>query len=261
MRGYEMKLSFDSLPQYLFSSPRQFFEGEHHMERYFDESVLILMRAGELCFEEDGEPIRLNPGEYYIQRPFIHQTGIAVSHSPSYYYIHFYGEFGDMGLPLFGTFSNEKISRYTTELELLGERASKVERAKNFYSILSELYRAEDKSPASQIKELLILNFDKRYTLDEVCATLNFSKNHLIRIFHEQYGKSPYRFLIEYRLEKARRLFMTTELSCEQVAYSVGFEEYSVFFKAFRKYYGIAPRDFSETARRKIKPQTDKKRL
>ena len=152
-----MKLSFDSLPQYLFSSPRQFFEGEHHMERYFDESVLILMRAGELCFEEDGEPIRLNPGE-----------GIAVSHSPSYYYIHFYGEFGDMGLPLFGTFSNEKISRYTTELELLGERASKVERAKNFYSILSALYRAEDKSPASQIKELLILNFDKRYTLDEV---------------------------------------------------------------------------------------------
>ena len=84
-----MKLSFDSLPQYLFSSPRQFFEGEHHMERYFDESVLILMRAGELCFEEDGEPIRLNPGEDYIQRPFIHQTGIAVSHSPSYYYIHF----------------------------------------------------------------------------------------------------------------------------------------------------------------------------
>ena len=61
MRGFQMKLSFDSLPQYLFSSPRQFFEGEHHMERYFDESVLILMRAGELCFEEDGEPRRELP--------------------------------------------------------------------------------------------------------------------------------------------------------------------------------------------------------
>lgn len=245
-----MKLSLDSLPKFIFSSPRQFLENEHHIERYIDESVLLLIRKGHLCFEENGVPVRLNPKEYYIQRPNIHQTGKQESLSPNYYYIHFYGEYKDVGLSLHGTFDDEKIRKYTDALDSLGYGASSVEIHKNFYAILSELSKTEVNDPAIRIKNFLLQNYDKPVSLNRISEELNFSKNQLIRIFRSQYGKTPYRFLTEYRLEKARQLLLTTDRSYEQIGYSVGFEEYSVFFKAFRNHYGLSPSSYSVSCRK-----------
>lgn len=247
-----MKLSLDTLPQFIFSSPRQFLENEHHIERYTSESVLILLRKGHLCFEENGTPVRLNPGEYYIQRPNMYQTGIQPSLSPNYYYIHFYGEYQDRGLPLHGTFIEERIRKYTDQLDALSYGASSVEIHKNFYAILSELSKTDNDTPAIHIKNFILQNYNKAISLDDISAELNFSKNHIIRIFSSQYGKTPYRFLTEYRLEKARQLLLTTDQTCEQIGYSVGFEEYSIFFKAFRNYYGISPSSYSDSVRKRF---------
>lgn len=246
-----MKLSLNSLPVFLFSAPRQFVENEHHIERYIDESVLILMRKGQLCFEEDGVPVRLNPGEYYIQLPNKHQTGVRPSLSPNYYYIHFRGEYSDRGLPLRGTFAEERVRPYTLQLDALEFSSSAVEIHKNFYSILSELSRTENDSPAIHIRNFLIQNYNKPVSLDDVADELNFSKNHLIRIFRARYDKTPYRFLTEYRMEKARQLLLTTGKTYEQISYAVGFDEYSIFFKAFRSYFGFSPREYSELCRKR----------
>ena len=236
-----MYLSFDSLPQFICFSPRKFYAGEHHMDRRINESVLLLIKSGTLNFEEDGVPISLSAGEYYIQRPSLRQTGKAVSLSPSYYYIHFFGSFGDSGLPLRGTFDMEIIQKYIDELITIGHDAPKMELHKNLYCILSDLSKPEKDTTAHDIKKYILRNYNKAITLDQICEALNFSKNHLIRVFKKQYGKTPYQFLIEYQLEQARQLLLTTNRSCEQIAYSVGFEDYSVFYRAFKKRFNVAP--------------------
>ena len=58
-------LSFNDLPHYIYSNHRQFHEHEHHIDRIFDEDVLILMRKGMLRFTENDEPIELHANEYY----------------------------------------------------------------------------------------------------------------------------------------------------------------------------------------------------
>ena len=62
-----MKLDMNILPKYIFSGIRQFFPNEKHINRTFQECVLILMFKGTLRFNEGDVDIELNPGEYYIQ--------------------------------------------------------------------------------------------------------------------------------------------------------------------------------------------------
>ena len=237
-----MKLSFEHLPKFIFSSGRKFYAGERHIERVIDESVLILMKKGELCFEEDGVPVRLKAHEYYIQRPNVYQTGKAASLSPEYYYVHFYGKYDETaGLPLRGTFNEADVNEYIERLETLGHNAPKLELHCAFYSLLLKLAGQSANTLAQKIKNYMIQNFDRPITLADLCSAFNFSKNHIIKVFGAQYHKSPYRFLTEYRLEKARQLLLTTNHSCEQIAAACGFETYSVFFKAFRSYYGVTP--------------------
>ena len=83
------KLSFEKMPHYIFSVNRQFEKNEYHMNRIFNESVLILMRKGVLRFNENGVPVQLNAGEYYIQKAGLNQQGVTPSDSPNYFFIHF----------------------------------------------------------------------------------------------------------------------------------------------------------------------------
>ena len=236
-----MKLSLDVLPQFICFSPRKFYACERHIDRCINESVLLLRKSGVLNFEENGVPVSLKEGEYYIQRPLIHQTGNEVSLSPNYYYIHFFGDYNKTGLSLRGTFDLELIKRYIDELLSIGQDAPKMKLNKNLYCILSALSKSEKDSLSHDIKMYIIKNYNKAITLDTLCEQFNFSKNHLIRIFKQQYGKTPYQFLIEYQLEQARQLLLTTNRSCEQIAFSVGFEDYSVFYRAFTKRFNTSP--------------------
>ena len=54
---------------------RFFQEGEHHIERRFAQSVLVMGLERTLYFEEEGKPVAVSPGEWYIQRAGLFQTG------------------------------------------------------------------------------------------------------------------------------------------------------------------------------------------
>lgn len=113
-------LDLNSFPHYYSSNVRQFLPHEKHIERFFKQDVLILMYKGILRFEEDGIPVELTPGQYYIQTRGKHQKGTIESDCPNYYYIHFLGAFHEDGhLPLSGTFDIPKMQALTENLEKL----------------------------------------------------------------------------------------------------------------------------------------------
>lgn len=234
-------LNINKLPTYIFSSYRSFKENEHHISRKINESVLILMIDGELNFEENGILKTLRKGDYYIQKPNIYQTGKKVSKLPKYYYIHFNGEYGETGLNETGKFYYEKIQDYINKLELLDEKDF-FEKNLYFHLILESLLIKKENSIAEQIKIYLINNYQEKKSLINIANKFNFSENHIIRIFKKTFKVSPYQFLLNYRLEKAKQLLITTEMDCLEIAYLVGFDDYSVFYKAFKKKYLVSPK-------------------
>lgn len=239
-------LSFERLPHYIYSNSRQFLPGEHHIDRVFDKDVLIIMQKGILRFHEDGKPIELRAGEYYLQRAGLFQEGPLASESPNYFFFHFHGSFEEGGsLPLRGTFRYEALRPIIESLELLGISAPNLEYERLFYALLSELAKQQHDEPLAEgIHAYLVKHYTESISLDDVAEKFSFSKNHIISLFKSAYGKTPHRYLTDYRLDRAREYLVSTARPLGVIAADVGFEEYSVFYRSFCSKYGVSPASY-----------------
>ena len=62
--------------------------------------------------------------------------------------------------------------------------------------------------------------------------------------FHQVYNTTPFGYLRDYRLRQAKRLLVTSELSVEEIAVTVGYKSRSHFAAMFRQQFGINPKIF-----------------
>jgi len=65
-----------------------------------------------------------------------------------------------------------------------------------------------------------------------------YSTCHFVRIFNAVYGETPYAALIERRLDKARDLIHSTELSITEIAHAAGFVDRCAFARSFKRRFG-----------------------
>jgi len=65
--------------------------------------------------------------------------------------------------------------------------------------------------------------------------------------FRHFYNTSIYQFYNEERLKKAHLLIQQTETSLKSIAFACGFNDYTNFYKAFKKRFGYSPRELSRT--------------
>lgn len=93
-------------------------------------------------------------------------------------------------------------------------------------------------------KDFIISNHEKNINLDDIAGVACFSVSHLIRIFRLIYNKSPYQYLIQVRLERAKYYLRNSESSIQQIVNMVGFENPSSFIRSFRTTYSITPGAF-----------------
>ncbi len=243
------ELSFEKLPHYDFSANRQFEAGEHHMDRTYNLNVLILMRKGILRFSENGAPIELHPGEYYIQKAGLYQQGLVESDEPNYYFIHFKGTFNKgSGLPIRGTFDLEKIQPIISKIDSLENGAENLLYEHLFYEILSTLKSGyfDKKSDAERIKAYILQHYKENISLDDIAKKFFLSPNQIINIIKGKYNETPYQMLMNYRLKRAAELILATDTSIQEICYSVGFSDYTAFYKAFSKKHGVSPLKYRE---------------
>lgn len=239
-------LSFERIPQYCFSANRQFDAGECHMHRLYKLSVLLLMRKGVLRFTENGIPIELGEGEYYIQKAGLLQEGPVPSDSPNYYFIHFKGHFCKAGaLPIRGKFDIDKIQPIIERFDRLGNAAERIEHECLFYTLLCALKKQiPQKTVAERLRTHILENFAGDIPLDELTRVSLLSKNQTINVFKDTYGVTPHKYLVDFRLQKASELVLATNMSISEICFAVGFSEYSGFYKAFLKKYGASPQEY-----------------
>ena len=89
-------------------------------------------------------------------------------------------------------------------------------------------------------------NLDKRISLDDMAELLDLSSYYLCREFHNSVGVSPYRYIIDRRIEKAQELIKNTKLSLADVAYESGFSSQSQMTQHFRKSVGVTPKVYRD---------------
>ncbi|MBU7317943.1 helix-turn-helix transcriptional regulator [Paenibacillus oleatilyticus] len=81
-------------------------------------------------------------------------------------------------------------------------------------------------------------------TVEQLSGHAHFHPNYFIRMFKRHMGMPPMKYIHERRLEKAQQLLASTDLTVEEVARRSGFNDVSYFSASFKKYAGVAPKDY-----------------
>jgi AraC family transcriptional regulator len=81
-------------------------------------------------------------------------------------------------------------------------------------------------------------------TLAELAAKMKLPVLTFLRGFSSTLGMTPHAYIVERRLQHARRLLLAENESIAQVAADCGFSHQSHFGKHFRRAFGMTPRDY-----------------
>ena len=94
------------------------------------------------------------------------------------------------------------------------------------------------------VREYVESNLAEELSLETLAAQINFSPYYFSRLFKEAMGTSPYAYIVQRRIEAAKRLLQTTQLPIEQIAASVGYGSPSHFSRTFKRYTETTPREY-----------------
>lgn len=81
-------------------------------------------------------------------------------------------------------------------------------------------------------------------TLKDIAAHFNYHPNYISSLLHKETGRKFTEILLEKRMERAVLLMKNTTLSIEKISAMLGYNNHSNFYKAFKEYYGVTPRDY-----------------
>ena len=104
--------------------------------------------------------------------------------------------------------------------------------------ILGNVYGATVKIPA--ILQYMEINY-ANMTIKKLAEDFNFSESYVRKVFKKSTGKTLLETLQGIRLAKARELLEKTEISVENVAHLIGYEDTTHFIRLFKKYFGLPP--------------------
>jgi AraC family transcriptional regulator, glycine betaine-responsive activator len=85
-------------------------------------------------------------------------------------------------------------------------------------------------------------NLEEPVSRSELARTIRVSSRQLERLFRKYLNRSPARYYVELRLNRARLLLLQTNMSVIDVALACGFVSASHFSKCYRDFFGKTPR-------------------
>jgi len=156
--------------------------------------------------------------------------------------------------------SIESILSFLQGLDGPGQKSSKKlsDMVKNLLSIMASCHKplfvgkargtadlAEEKTEMiNRLLKYLRENFDHKISLQEIAEKEFISIHHLSHSIKDITGYSFREWINYYRLERAEKLLLTTELKLSDVSNKCGFSDPRYFYKQFKKWHNMGPSDY-----------------
>jgi len=151
-------------------------------------------------------------------------------------------------------FKNCNIYEYIYNVHLIGKNNSLSTAAKHerssliFHEILQFLYNHNQKpgfsSETELIKNHIENNLSQNITLSELSKLVYLSESQVIRLFKRETGKTPYDYILDLKISRAKNLLINTNLMVKQIASSLGFCDEHYFSYIFRKKTNRTPSQY-----------------
>jgi len=100
-----------------------------------------------------------------------------------------------------------------------------------------------EKEKVLYAREYLIENVETPPSLSELSKIVGINEYNLKKGFKEVFNTTVFGYLSDYRLDTARQQLLDTAKTVSEIAYELGYSSPQHFSSAFRKKFGISPRD------------------
>lgn len=109
------------------------------------------------------------------------------------------------------------------------------------------VYSSQNGTRVNKLKpaiEYINAHYDQPVTLADVARAAHLSVSRLSHLFKQLTGATVIEHLTSVRIEHAKRLLLTTDKSCTQICFQIGYNHQSYFTRSFRRLTGLTPRQF-----------------
>ena len=103
--------------------------------------------------------------------------------------------------------------------------------------------RCQGLSPASwrKVEDFIRANLAGKITVEQLADTVRLSPSHFARSFRAMTGQAPHQYVLETRLEAARRRILDGQEPLERVARLTGFSSHSHMTATMQRFWGVSP--------------------
>ncbi len=99
------------------------------------------------------------------------------------------------------------------------------------------------KHKLQRVTEYIIDHLADDLLLETMAQEVGMSRYHFARLFKLSTGLSPYQYVIQCRIERAKMLLLQSKLKISEVASQVGFADQSQFTRHFKRLLGVTPKE------------------
>lgn len=104
--------------------------------------------------------------------------------------------------------------------------------------------REREKRPVLEAVEYIRRHYGERLSLEEIAGRSGFNTNYFCELFKKETGKTFTVYLMEVRMEEAKRLLRDTGEPVYGIAEKVGYKDAKFFSQQFTKIVGIKPAEY-----------------
>lgn len=132
--------------------------------------------------------------------------------------------------------SVNEIKKETKDLELIQSAKRSLEMKKPNLDT--------EKNAVSFVKQYLWENLSKEISLNLLSRQVFLNPSYLSRIFGQETGISITEYLLNARIETAKKLLLNPELRIQDIAFQIGIDSPAYFSRLFRKATGCSPQEY-----------------
>lgn len=231
-----------------------------------EQYILHLIVSGKGTYHTPEGEFSLGAGDIFLIRPYTEIEYSADAHDPwEYYWVNFTGPDAEIILsrtdfsprhPVMHGCSDDITAAMEDILSNRGKESyENLELTGRLYMLLSLLVKKSEAGDNAHGKrtgsrcvaaaaDFIATNYPLPISVEDIAAAAGVSRTTLFRVFKSEMNLSPADFLIEYRIDQAKKLLSATDISISAVARSAGYEDNMYFSRAFRKITGMTPTEY-----------------